>query len=77
MTEQCPSRAQGFFPITIFELFWSGSKNLEWDSLPNYVNLPSFIFVLGLGFPITSNEFFIAWEAVYRLTNLSFSFGLV
>lgn len=59
MTEQCPSRAQGFLPITRFELFYKGSKNFETDYLPNSVNL-SLIGTLPLGLPITSNEFFIA-----------------
>jgi hypothetical protein len=64
MTEICPSLAQGFLPITIFELFFKGSKNLEHDYLPKSVSFYSLCLALGSGLPITSKEFLIAWEEV-------------
>ena len=73
ITELCPSLAQGFLPTIKFELFERGAKNLDTDSLPKSVNLPYGILILGSGFPITSNEFFIAWEDVSNFTYLVFS----
>lgn len=62
MVEQCPSLAHGFLPITKLRLFCKGAKNFEWDYFPNSVSLS--LAGLPPGFPITSNEFFIAWEEV-------------
>lgn len=69
---QCPSLAQGFFPITIFELFSRGCKNLETDYLPKSVNRSSTAFTLGSGLPITSKDIFIAWDEVYNAMYFSF-----
>jgi hypothetical protein len=62
ITEQWPSLAHGFLPITKLELFYNGAKNFDCVYFPNYVNLSGLGFPLG--FPITSKEFFIAWEVV-------------
>ena len=65
IAEQWPSRAQGFFPMTKFELFCRGAKNLDYDYLPKSVNLSDWLLLdFPSGFPITSREFFIAWEEV-------------
>jgi hypothetical protein len=72
ITQQCPSRAQGFLPTTMFELFCRGYKNLETVYLPKSVSLSSTFFNLGSGLPITSSEFFIAWEEVSRIISFSF-----
>ena len=73
ITDTWPSRAHGFLPTTMFELLCSGSKNLEKDYLPKSVNLSSRFFSLGSGLPITSNEFFIAWEEVSKTISFSLS----
>ena len=72
MTEQWPSLAQGRFPITMLELFSRGYKNLETVYFPNYVNLSYCGLARGSGMPITSKEFFMAWEEVSRDSNLDF-----
>ena len=72
MTAQCPSLAQGFFPITIFELFSRGCKNLETDYLPKSVRRSSTGFILGSGFPITSKDIFMACDEVYKAMYFSF-----
>ena len=73
ITEQCPSLAHGFLPMTKFELFSRGARNFEWVYFPNSVSLSGFGFPLG--FPITSSEFFIACDVVYSKMYRSFSFS--
>lgn len=69
---QCPSLAQGFFPITILELFSSGCKNLETDYLPKSVRRSSTDLILGSGLPMTSKDIFIACDDVYKAIYFSF-----
>jgi hypothetical protein len=57
----------------MLELFSKGYRNFEMVYFPNEDSLPSWALILGSGTPITSNEFFIAWEEVYKVSIFYFS----
>lgn len=70
MIQECPSRAHGFLPTIKLELLFKGCKNFDIVSLPKSVILPSGLFSLGSGSPITSKEFLMAWDSASNKTYL-------
>ena len=51
-----------------FVLLFNGCKNFDTDYFPKSVIFPYEFLVFGSGYPITSNEFLIAWDYASNIT---------